>query len=93
MKIGLAHRRLDLQGETERDLDRTAEGLMDRGHEIHLFCQEYRVEPPRGSYAHYVRVLPFGRTIRLWSYILRSPYVIARSNAQLKPLLAQRFET
>ncbi len=36
MKIALAHKRLDLRGGTERVLYRTAEGLQDRGHEVHL---------------------------------------------------------
>jgi UDP-glucose:(heptosyl)LPS alpha-1,3-glucosyltransferase len=83
MKIGLAHKRLDLQGGTERDLYQTAEGLRDLGHEIHLFCHEYGVEPPRGTYAHRVWVLPLGRTVQLWSYALRAPSVIARSNCDV----------
>jgi UDP-glucose:(heptosyl)LPS alpha-1,3-glucosyltransferase len=78
MKIGLAHKRLDLKGGTERDLYRTAEGLRDLGHEVHLFCQEYGVEPPLGTYAHRVWVPPLGRTIRLWSYALRAPAVISQ---------------
>ncbi len=77
MKIGLAHKRLDLQGGTERDLYRTAEGLRDLGHEVHLFCQEYGIEPPRGTCGHRVRVLPLGRTVRLWSYALRAPSLMA----------------
>lgn len=83
MKIGLAHKRLDLQGGTERDLYRTAEGLRDLGHEVHLFCQEYGIEPPRGTYAHTVRVLPLGRTIRLWSYALRAPYLMSRVDCDI----------
>ncbi len=83
MKIGLAHKRLDLQGGTERDLYRTAEGLRDLGHEVHLFCQEYGIEPPRGTYAHRVRVLPLGRTIRLWSYALRAPHLMAQADCDM----------
>jgi UDP-glucose:(heptosyl)LPS alpha-1,3-glucosyltransferase len=83
MKIGLAHKRLDLHGGTERDLYRTAEGLRDLGHEIHLFCDEYGVEPPPGTYAHQVRALRLGRTLRLWSYALRAPYVIAQSECDV----------
>ncbi len=78
MKIGLAHKRLDLQGGTERDLYRTAEGLRDLGHEVHLFCQEYGIDPPQRTYAHRVRGLPLGRTIRLWSYALRAPALMNR---------------
>lgn len=43
MKIALVHKRLDLKGGTERDLFKTAEGLRDLGHEIHLFCGEFGV--------------------------------------------------
>ena len=48
MKIALVHKRLELRGGTERVLYRTAEGLRDRGHEVHLFCQQFRVPIPQG---------------------------------------------
>ena len=38
MKIALAHKRLDNRGGTEADFYRTATGLRDLGHEVHLFC-------------------------------------------------------
>lgn len=75
MKIGLAHKRLDLRGGTERDLYKTAEGLRDLGHEIHLFCCEYEVEPPVGTFRHRVPVLPLGRTARLWSFATLAPRI------------------
>jgi UDP-glucose:(heptosyl)LPS alpha-1,3-glucosyltransferase len=78
MKIALAHKRLDLKGGTERDFYRTAEGLRDLGHEIHLFCSEYGVKPPRGTVSHVVPVLPLGRTARLWSFALMAPALIRR---------------
>lgn len=68
MKIALVHKRLDLKGGTERDLFQTAEGLRDLGHEVHLFCSEYAVQPPRDVVAHSVPVIPLGRTFRLWSF-------------------------
>jgi UDP-glucose:(heptosyl)LPS alpha-1,3-glucosyltransferase len=68
LKIALVHKRLDLKGGTERDLYQTAKGLGDLGHEVHLFCSEYAIEPPEGVIAHRVSVLPFGRTARLWSF-------------------------
>ena len=70
MKIALVHKRLDLNGGTERDLYLTAEGLRDLGHEVHLFCSEFAVEAPAGVGAHRVPVVPFGRTARLWSFAL-----------------------
>jgi len=68
VKIALVHKRLDLKGGTERDLFQTAEGLRDLGHEVHLFCSEYAVQPPRDVVAHSVPVIPLGRTFRLWSF-------------------------
>jgi len=78
MKIALAHKRLDLKGGTERDFFRTAEGLRDLGHEIHLFCSEYGVKPPRDTVAHRVPVPPLGRTARLWSFALFAPTIIRK---------------
>ena len=58
MKIALVHKRLDLNGGTERDLFQTAEGLRDLGHEVHLFCSEYGVPAPRDVIVHHVPVIP-----------------------------------
>ncbi len=76
MKIALAHKRLDLAGGTERDFYRTAEGLRDLGHEVHLFCCEFGVSPPEGTMAHRVPMLALGRTARLLSFAFLSPRVI-----------------
>lgn len=78
MKIALAHKRLDLAGGTERDFYRTAEGLRDLGHEVHLFCGEFGVESPQNTIAHRIPVLPLGRTARLWSFALLAPGVIGK---------------
>ncbi|MGH7772393.1 MAG: glycosyltransferase family 4 protein [Candidatus Binatia bacterium] len=78
MKIALAHKQLDLGGGTERDFYRTAEGLRDLGHEVHLFCGEFRVPPPEGTRAHKVPSLPLGRTARLLSLAFLSPRIIRR---------------
>ena len=78
MKIALVHKRLDLRGGTERDFYRTAEGLRDLGHEVHLFCSEYGVKPPPDTVAHRIPVLPVGRTARLWSFALSAPAIIRR---------------
>lgn len=68
VRIALVHKRLDFLGGTERDLFRVAEGLRDLGHEVHLFCSEYGVAPPKNVVAHRVPVIPLGRTLRLWSF-------------------------
>ena len=62
MKIALVHRRLDRRGGTELDFYRTAIGLRDLGHEVHLFCSEFGIDPPPGTYGHSVPIVPLGRT-------------------------------
>jgi UDP-glucose:(heptosyl)LPS alpha-1,3-glucosyltransferase len=83
MRIALCHKRLDEKGGTERDFYLTATGLRDLGHEVHLFCSEFTVEPPSGAHGHRVPVLPLGRTARLWSFAVRAPKIIARFNCDL----------
>jgi UDP-glucose:(heptosyl)LPS alpha-1,3-glucosyltransferase len=76
MKIALAHKRLDQRGGTELDLYRTALGLRDLGHEVHLFCSEFAMDPPPGTYAHWVPSVPLGRTARLWSFARQTPKIL-----------------
>lgn len=83
MKIALVHKRLDLQGGTERDLFQTAEGLRDLGHEVHLFCGEYGVEPPEDVVAHRVPALPLGRTLRLWSTVWSAERAVRRAGCEI----------
>jgi UDP-glucose:(heptosyl)LPS alpha-1,3-glucosyltransferase len=83
VKIALVHKRLDLRGGTERDLFQTAEGLRDLGHEVHLFCSEYGVEPPEDVVSHRVPAVPLGRTLRLWSSAWFAQRAVRRANCQV----------
>src|SRR5207237_10800021 len=83
MRIALCHKRLDERGGTERDFHLTAKGLSDLGHEIHLFCSEFAIEPPSGTFAHKVPVLPFGRTAELWRLALPAPTIVHNSNCDV----------
>jgi len=83
MRIALCHKRLDERGGTERDFHLTAKGLRDLGHEIHLFCSEFAIEPPSGTFAHKVPVLPFGRTAELWSFALHAPKLVQKFNCDV----------
>jgi UDP-glucose:(heptosyl)LPS alpha-1,3-glucosyltransferase len=83
MKVALAHKRLDLKGGTERDLYRTAEGLRDLGHEVHLFCAEFEVEAPRDTFSHRIPALPLGRSARLWSLAGWGPGTIRKHRCDL----------
>jgi UDP-glucose:(heptosyl)LPS alpha-1,3-glucosyltransferase len=76
MKIALAHKRLSLDGGTERDFFRVAEGLRNRGHDVHLFCSAYDISAPEGTYAHWIPVLALGRTARVLSFALLAPRMI-----------------
>ncbi|HEY1267264.1 MAG TPA: glycosyltransferase family 4 protein [Candidatus Binatia bacterium] len=78
MKIGLAHKRLELRGGTERILYRTAEGLRDRGHEVHLFCGEFVIDPPAGTFGHRVPSMRWPRTARLLTFAYFAPGFIGR---------------
>ena len=83
MKIALVHKRLDLAGGTERDFYRTAEGLRDRGHEIHLFCAEFAVAPPAGVEGHTIPTLALGRTARMLSFAYFAPDRVGRHGCDL----------
>lgn len=76
MKIALAHKRLDKRGGTELDFYRTASGLRDLGHEVHLFCSEFAIDPPAGTHAHSIPIVPLGRTARLWSFAKIAPRIM-----------------
>lgn len=77
MKIALAHKRLDFRGGTERDFHRTAEGLRDLGHEVHLYCSELKIPPPEGVQFHRLFTWPGGRTARLLSFAFLAPKIIS----------------
>ena len=83
MKIALVHKRLDLNGGTERDLYKTAEGLRDLGHEVHLFCSEFGVAAPAGTQSHRVPVIPLGRTARLLSFSAWAPRKVKQAGCDL----------
>src|SRR5918999_4420626 len=83
MKVALVHKRLDLNGGTEKDLFQTAAGLRDLGHEVHLFCSEYGVAPPPGVVVHHVSVIPLGRTVRLWSFAWFAPRAIKKTDCDV----------
>ncbi len=83
MRIGLANKRLDLGGGNERIFYHTAEGLRDLGHEVHLFCSDFRVPPPMGTLAHKVPSIHLGRTAQLLSFAHFCPKVIRPHNCDV----------
>jgi UDP-glucose:(heptosyl)LPS alpha-1,3-glucosyltransferase len=91
VKIALVHKRLDKSGGTELDFYRTAAGLRDLGHEVHLFCSEFAIDPPEGTFAHFVPVVPLGRTARLWSFASVAPRIIRPFPCDLVMNFGQMF--
>ena len=91
MRVALCHKKLDRKGGTERDLFITAEGLRDLGHEVHLFCAEYDIHPPAGTFAHRVPVLSLGRTARLWSFAAWAPRVIRKYRCDVTVSFGRMF--
>ncbi|HTM07768.1 MAG TPA: glycosyltransferase family 4 protein [Verrucomicrobiae bacterium] len=83
MKIALVHKRLDLYGGTEQDFHRTAEGLRDLGHEIHLFCAEFEVPPLPGIHTHTIPTVPLGRTARLLSFAYFAQEIVRRERCDI----------
>ncbi len=78
MKIALVHKQFALKGGTERVLYRTAEGLRDLGHEVHLFCGQYAIPAPPRTTAHRVPCIQWPRTARLLSFAFFIPRVMNR---------------
>jgi UDP-glucose:(heptosyl)LPS alpha-1,3-glucosyltransferase len=74
---------LDQHGGTERDFYLTANALREFGYEVHLFCSEFGIEPPADTIPHRVRVLPLGRTARLWSFAVRAPALARKANCDV----------
>jgi UDP-glucose:(heptosyl)LPS alpha-1,3-glucosyltransferase len=83
MKIALAHRRLELRGGTERVLYRTAQGLHDRGHDVHLFCHQFRIPPPHGVVPHRVPGFSKPRSLRALTFAIAAPLSIAKENCDV----------
>lgn len=83
MKVALAHKRFDLRGGTERVFFRTATGLRDRGHDVHLFCQKFCIPLPAGITPHRVPGVSRPRTGRLLSFGIFAPLTISRADCDV----------
>lgn len=83
MKIALAHKQWELRGGTERVLYRTAEGLRDRGHEVHLFCQQFQIPIPHGICGHRVPGFSRPRSARALTFAIFAPKTIAKHNCDV----------
>jgi UDP-glucose:(heptosyl)LPS alpha-1,3-glucosyltransferase len=73
MNIAFLHRRYDRTGGTERDLYELVGQVLQFGHEVHLYCGEYRVPPQEGAVAHRVPYLRAGEMAKLLSFASLAP--------------------
>ncbi len=54
MNLAFITRRYGRIGGTERDLHELTVRLVARGHEVHIYCCEVRMDPPAGIHVHRV---------------------------------------
>ena len=76
MKIALVHPKFGHTGGAERYVTGLARGLVERGHEIHLFGRRF-TKDLRGPANHRVPAIPFGRAVKTWSFWKISERVLA----------------
>ena len=67
LKIALVHPKFDRTGGAERYAVALAEGLVERGHEVHLFGRRADAVVP-GARFRSLRALPLGRALKTWSF-------------------------
>jgi UDP-glucose:(heptosyl)LPS alpha-1,3-glucosyltransferase len=77
MNIAFLHKRYDCAGGTEKDLHELVGQLLQFGHEVHLYCGQFRVQPPAGAVAHRVPCLRTGAIARLLSFASSAPKAAA----------------
>jgi len=73
MNLAFVHRRFDNMGGTERDLLGLTRQLAGFGHEVHLYCGEFRVTPDPNLHVHKVPYLRLGGTAKLLSFAYFGP--------------------
>jgi UDP-glucose:(heptosyl)LPS alpha-1,3-glucosyltransferase len=54
LKVALVHQTYSRMGGREHYVAKLVDGLLGKGHEVHLFCAKVRAEPPEGLHIHRV---------------------------------------
>ena len=70
MKIALVHNKYSSYGGTERYIVNLTNGLLKRGHEVHIFASRFSLEPPLGAVTHKVPLINLGRMGKDLSFAL-----------------------
>lgn len=83
MNLAFLTRRYDRVGGTERDLHELTTRLAARGHEIHVYACEFRMEAASGIHLHKIPQIGPGRLARLYSVGVLGPRRAARGNHDL----------
>ncbi|GAB4265071.1 MAG: glycosyltransferase family 4 protein [Deferrisomatales bacterium] len=77
MKIALVHPKIHPFGGAEYYAYRLARGLIDRGHEVHLFVRQTR-GVPEGAVVHRVPTAPAGRGLKALSFAVGAGRAVGR---------------
>lgn len=80
MRIALNHTRFQVQGGVERYLWAMAHILVDRGHEVHLFCSRFAEPAPKGIIYHRVPMTRLGQTWKAFSFAFNSRKLLLRED-------------
>jgi len=78
LKIALVHTTYSRGGGTERYVADLAEGLVAKGHEVHLFCASVREQPPSGVRLHRVSRVNLGGALKTLSFAARAQAMAGR---------------
>ena len=83
MNLAFITKRYGRIGGTERDLHELTVRLVARGHDVHIYCTEVRMEAPHGIKVHRVPVIGFGRLARFLSIAWLGPRRARRNGHDL----------
>jgi len=78
LKVALVHQTYSRMGGREHYVANLADGLLERGHEVHLFCAKVRAEPPEALRIHRVFRLNVNGLTRTASFALAAQASVRR---------------
>ena len=85
MRIALVTKRLAEHGGSERQLGLLVRGLLDAGHEVHLFCRSIHSDPAQGVHVHRMTRVPLPETAQTLLFAHWARRAITRVEEQVGP--------
>jgi len=80
LKVALVHQTYSRIGGREHYVANLADGLLERGHEVHLFCAKVRAKPPIGLHIHRVFRLNVNGLTRALSFAAAAQASVTRGS-------------